>query len=85
MMPHATDETICQLFVYGTLAPGRSHHSLLQGMTGTWRRGSVAGELHPEGLVATEGYPVIDLAKPANRVAGFLSQLTRENRLSGRA
>lgn len=72
MMPQAADESICQLFVYGTLAPGHSNHSLLQGMTGTWRRGSVAGELHPEGLAATEGYPVIDLERPTARVAGFL-------------
>lgn len=72
MKQRAAKKPVCQLFVYGTLAPGRSHHDLLRGMTGTWRRGSVAGELHPAGLAATGGYPVIDLERPTTQVAGFL-------------
>ena len=50
-----------RLAVYGTLAPGRSNHHQLDGLTGEWRKGSVRGRLIAEGWAATEGYPALFL------------------------
>ena len=41
--------TINNLFVYGTLAPGRPNEHILQDIGGTWKEGSVTGKLHQEG------------------------------------
>ena len=46
-----------RLAVYGTLAPGRSNHRELAGLTGEWRTGRICGRLIAEGWAATEGYP----------------------------
>ncbi len=48
-----------RLAVYGTLAPGRSNHHELDGLTGNWREGTVRGRLVAEGWAATEGYPAL--------------------------
>lgn len=50
-----------RLAVYGTLAPGRSNHGQLDGLTGRWIDGWVRGELHEEGWGAAYGYPAIVL------------------------
>jgi gamma-glutamylcyclotransferase (GGCT)/AIG2-like uncharacterized protein YtfP len=48
-----------RLAVYGSLAPGRKNHWVLEGMPGSWSPGVVRGELHPYGWGATEGYPAM--------------------------
>ena len=48
-----------RLAVYGTLAPGRSNHHVLQPFGGTWSRGRVRGELVEFGWGAAAGYPAL--------------------------
>lgn len=60
------------LFVYGTLAPGRSNHHVLAGLAGTWSRARVRGTLHPEGWGATLGFPAIVLDEEGEPVEGFV-------------
>ncbi|MBX3480329.1 MAG: gamma-glutamylcyclotransferase [Caulobacter sp.] len=48
-----------RLAVYGTLAPGRSSHDQMAGLTGTWTPGVVRGRLAANGWGATEGYPAL--------------------------
>lgn len=50
-----------RLAVYGTLAPGRSNHHQLDGLTGRWLKGYVRGTLVPEGWGATMGFPALVL------------------------
>ena len=45
------------LYVYGTLAPGRSNAHVLAGVPGAWEPAVVHGTLHPEGWGAAAGYP----------------------------
>jgi gamma-glutamylcyclotransferase (GGCT)/AIG2-like uncharacterized protein YtfP len=51
----------CRLAVYGTLAPGRSNHHQLSGLSGRWIEGTVHGRLLQQAWRATPGYPVIVL------------------------
>ena len=46
----------CRLAVYGTLAPGRPNHHQLCGLSGRWIKGTVRGELRPEGWGTEFGY-----------------------------
>ena len=61
-----------RLFVYGTLAPGRSNAHVLQGVSGTWEPGTVRGRLLPEGWGAAAGYPAIVLGDHEPEVDGLL-------------
>lgn len=63
---------INRLFVYGTLAPGRSNAYVLAGVPGEWEPASVIGTLHQEGWGAAAGYPGIVLDEDGGVVAGFL-------------
>ncbi len=63
---------IQRLFVYGTLAPGRSNEHLLNEIGGSWEDATVTGTLHPEGWGATMGYPAIALGDYGDEVEGFL-------------
>ncbi len=45
------------LAVYGTLAPGRRNHHVVEPLGGAWSEGWVEGDLHPVGWGATLGYP----------------------------
>lgn len=47
------------LIVYGSLAPGRSHHARLAGLPGRWHRGTIRGTLVPRGWGAPLGFPVL--------------------------
>jgi gamma-glutamylcyclotransferase (GGCT)/AIG2-like uncharacterized protein YtfP len=57
-----------RLAVYGTLAPGRSNHHVLDGLIGEWRKGTVRGRLIADGWAATEGYPALFLDPQADTV-----------------
>jgi gamma-glutamylcyclotransferase (GGCT)/AIG2-like uncharacterized protein YtfP len=46
-----------RLAVYGTLAPGRINHHQLDGLTGTWTRGTVRRRLVQQGWGPKLGYP----------------------------
>ena len=61
-----------RLFVYGTLAPGRSNAHVLADVPGEWEPATVTGTLLPEGWGAAAGYPGIILDAQGGRVAGFL-------------
>lgn len=61
-----------RLFVYGTLAPGRSNAHVLAGLPGTWEPASVTGRLYAEGWGAAAGYPGLVLDAAGGEVQGFL-------------
>lgn len=61
-----------QLFVYGTLAPGRPNEHVLADVPGKWKPATVTGTLLQEGWGATDGYPGIILEKQGTEVEGFL-------------
>jgi gamma-glutamylcyclotransferase (GGCT)/AIG2-like uncharacterized protein YtfP len=63
---------IHRLFVYGTLAPGRSNAHVLAPIPGEWEPATVTGTLVPEGWGAAAGYPGIILDEHGAEVAGFL-------------
>lgn len=46
-----------KLAVYGSLAPGRQNHSVLESLGGRWADGFVRGQLHAFGWGANLGYP----------------------------
>jgi gamma-glutamylcyclotransferase (GGCT)/AIG2-like uncharacterized protein YtfP len=48
-----------RLAVYGSLAPGEVNHHVLGGLRGTWRDGTVRGDLHPVGWGVTYGFPAL--------------------------
>lgn len=50
------------LIIYGTLAPGRPNHSVVEHIKGKWRKGIVKGKLENKGWGAELGY---DGFKPA--------------------
>ncbi|UVO54417.1 gamma-glutamylcyclotransferase [Sphingomonas sp. SUN039] len=50
-----------RLAVYGTLAPGKPNHHQLDGMSGSWARGTVRGRLVNAGWAADGGYPALVL------------------------
>jgi gamma-glutamylcyclotransferase (GGCT)/AIG2-like uncharacterized protein YtfP len=63
---------ICRLFVYGTLAPGRSNEHVLADIPGEWERASITGRLVQGGCGAAVGYPGIVLDENGGEVEGFL-------------
>ena len=69
-----------QLFVYGTLGPGRPNEHVLEAIGGSWEAATVNGNLRHEGWGSELGYPGIDLNEHGGVVEGFL--FTSEN-LSG--
>lgn len=48
-----------RLAVYGSLAPGEVNHPRLAPLRGTWRPGTVRGDLHPVGWGMTYGFPAL--------------------------
>ncbi len=61
-----------RLFVYGTLAPGRSNEAQLAHVSGTWEPASVRGRLLQLGWGAGEGYPGIILDQAGHVVNGLV-------------
>ncbi len=68
------EQVDCRLFVYGTLAPGRSNAHILAGLSGAWEPATARGRMCPEGWGATNGYPalILDAGPDGEDVAGFL-------------
>lgn len=60
------------LFVYGTLAPGRSNAHVLGGVPGRWQSASVRGEMDDQGWGLTEGYPGLKPDPGGGVVEGLL-------------
>lgn len=60
------------LFVYGTLAPGRSNEHVLAPLEGTWEPATVRGTLFPEGWGASEGYPALVPSDDGPEVPGLV-------------
>ena len=56
-----TDDAVCRLATYGSLAPGRVHHDQLAGLDGRWLEGHVHGTLIDGGWGAGLGYPALVL------------------------
>jgi gamma-glutamylcyclotransferase (GGCT)/AIG2-like uncharacterized protein YtfP len=61
-----------RIFVYGTLAPGRSNEHVLSGIPGAWQKGWVRGRLLQEGWGAKQGYPGLVIDDTAGKVEGFV-------------
>ena len=71
--PHRSVNT--RLATYGSLAPGRVNHHVLDGLGGHWRQGTVRGWLDHAGWAAPLGFPglVLDVAGPPVEVHLFES------------
>ena len=61
-----------QLFVYGTLAPGRSNEHILAPLGGLWQPATVRGHLYPHGWGATLGYPALVPDEAGEEVRGLI-------------
>lgn len=61
-----------RLFVYGTLAPGRSNAHVLADVPGDWQPATVRGTVLPDGWGAAAGYPGLILDESASEVQGLL-------------
>jgi gamma-glutamylcyclotransferase (GGCT)/AIG2-like uncharacterized protein YtfP len=64
--------SVHHLFVYGTLAPGRSNAHVLADVPGRWEPATAIGVLVPEGWGAAAGYPGLIVDPGGDLVAGFL-------------
>jgi len=60
------------LFVYGTLAPGRANHEVLQDIPGSWEAATLRGTLLEEGWGAAMGCPGIVPSVDGDEVEGFV-------------
>ena len=65
-------DVVEQLFVYGTLGPGRPNEHVLTGIGGSWLKATITGSLQQKGWGAEMGYPGIVLDKEGDKVEGFL-------------
>ncbi len=65
------------LFVYGTLAPGRANHHVLEPISGTWQTAILKGKLLNAGWGAEMGCPGIVPAEDGEEVEGYI--LSSEN------
>lgn len=61
-----------RLFVYGTLAPGRANHKVLEGIPGSWEAATLKGTLLQEGWGAAMGCPGIVPTENGDEVEGFV-------------
>ncbi|MEM7019543.1 MAG: gamma-glutamylcyclotransferase family protein [Pseudomonadota bacterium] len=60
-----------RLFVYGSLAPGRANHNILEEIPGVWQAASLRGKLLQEGWGVELGYPGIIPSEEGDEVEGF--------------
>ena len=61
-----------RLFVYGTLAPGRVNHSVIEHIPGEWRSATLKGKLLDRGWGAKMGCPGIVPCEEGDEVEGFI-------------
>ena len=61
-----------RLFVYGTLAPGRANHGVMQTIPGSWTEATLRGRLLDEGWGADMGCPGIVPDEDGMAVDGFV-------------
>lgn len=61
-----------QLFVYGTLCPGRENQHILQSIGGEWLKGGVRGVVHTLDWGPDIGLPAIVLDSTASIVEGYV-------------
>jgi gamma-glutamylcyclotransferase (GGCT)/AIG2-like uncharacterized protein YtfP len=61
-----------RLFVYGTLAPGRSNAHVLGHIPGSWQKASIRGHLLQAGWGAEQGYPGVVIDASGTTVDGFV-------------
>ncbi|MPV86249.1 gamma-glutamylcyclotransferase family protein [Ostreibacterium oceani] len=61
-----------RLFVYGTLAPGRPNHHVLEDIPGHWDRAILKGKLLDEGWGSAQGFPGIVPSDEGEGVEGFV-------------
>ena len=66
-----------RLFVYGSLAPSRPNHHILEGIEGSWQSASLRGRLLEEGWGADMGFPGIVLDPAGQEVEGFVFSSSR--------
>ncbi|MEM0910763.1 MAG: gamma-glutamylcyclotransferase family protein [Pseudomonadota bacterium] len=60
------------LFIYGTLAPGRVNHHVMEGIPGTWQKATLRGVLFEEGWGSDLGCPGIVPDETAAPVQGYV-------------
>jgi gamma-glutamylcyclotransferase (GGCT)/AIG2-like uncharacterized protein YtfP len=68
----AKSKILMNLFVYGTLAPGKPNEHILNCINGTWKKGTVRGQLFSSGWGAALGFPGIILDPESEEVEGLL-------------
>ena len=61
-----------RLFVYGTLAPGRANHGVLEAIPGFWETATLKGKLLDEGWGAKLGCPGILPSDDGEEVKGYV-------------
>ena len=61
-----------RLFVYGSLQPGGSNHSVLEPYRGSWEPAWVVGFLWEKGWGADQGYPGLVLDDKGESVSGYV-------------
>ncbi|MDJ0880064.1 MAG: gamma-glutamylcyclotransferase family protein [Gammaproteobacteria bacterium] len=61
-----------RLFVYGTLAPGRANHKILQDILGSWEPATTRGTLLEKGWGAALGYPAMIPSASGDEIQGYL-------------
>ena len=61
-----------RLFVYGTLAPGKPNHGVLEDIPGTWETATLRGKLLDEGWGSELGCPGIVPSDDGDEVEGFV-------------
>lgn len=61
-----------QLFVYGTLAPGRPNAHILADVKGTWTPATIRGRLIANGWGASLGFPAVIPDPEGDLVKGFI-------------
>jgi len=61
-----------RLFVYGTLAPGRVNHRVIEHIPGTWEKAILKGKLIDAGWGSSLGYPGVIPTTDGEDVNGYL-------------
>ena len=64
--------SIDRLFVYGTLAPGRTNHHVIEHIKGEWSAGQVKGKLVQAGWGAEHGCPGMVVSTDGDYIDGHI-------------